>query len=189
MTLILTTCKIMERYNPTFQALAPEDIQQSYPDTCAIKAQQIILEQKGISVSEDQLVQESIDNGWYRPGTGTSVVDVGKLLELHGLEVECSINGSIDDLADSISKGNAVIIGVDSGELWHNGPWEELEDWIFGPQADHALIASGVVVNPLTGEQEVLLTDPGTGEVAHPYNLDTFLDAWDDSNNFMLTLV
>lgn len=179
----------MERYNPSFQALAPEDIQQSYPDTCAIKAQQIILEQNGISVSEDQLVQEAIDHGWYYPGSGTSVSDVGKLLELHGLEVERYVNGSIEDLADSISNGNAVLIGVDSGELWNNGPWEELEDWILGPQADHALIASGVVVNPLNGNQEILLTDPGTGEVAHSYDVDTFLDAWEDSNNFMLTVV
>lgn len=179
----------MELLKTTYQTLSPEDIQQSYRDTCAIKAQQIVLDHHGISLSEDQLVQESIENGWYRPGSGTSVADVGKLLELHGLEVERSINGSVEDLADSISKGNAVIIGVDSGELWDNGPWEELEDWIFGPRADHALIASGVVVNPLTGEQEVLLTDPGTGEAAHSYNLDTFLDAWEDSNNLMLTVV
>lgn len=179
----------MERYNPTFQALAPEDIQQSYPDTCAIKAQQIILEQKGISVSEDQLVQEAIDNGWYYPGSGTRMCDVGKLLELHGFEVEQRTNSSVEDIASNLIRGNAVIIGVDSGELWHSGFEEKYEDYIFGPNADHALIASGVSINPLTGNQEILLTDPGTGEVSHSYKLDTFLDAWDDSNNFMLNVV
>ncbi len=179
----------MDNYSLSFQALAPEDIQQAYPDTCAIKAQQIILEQHGISLTEDQLVQESIDNGWYYPGSGTRVCDVGNLLELHGLEIEQNINASVDDLASNLIKGNAVIIGVDSGELWHSGFEEEMKDYILGPQADHALVASGVTVNPLTGNQEILLTDPGTGDVLQSYELETFLDAWDDSNNFMLTVV
>lgn len=172
----------------TFQALAPEDIQQSYADTCAIKAQQIILEQNGITLTEEQLIQESIDNGWYTPGSGTSINDVGNLLELHGLEIERSQGSTIGGIASNLIKGNSVIIGVDSGELWHPGIEEELEDNILGPIPDHALIVSGISVNPLTGYQEIMLTDPGTGEVIHSYESDMFLDAWDDSNNFMVVI-
>lgn len=178
----------MDNHSISFQGLAPADIHQTYPDTCAIKAQQIILEQHGISMTEDQLVQESIDNGWYYPGSGTRVCDIGNLLELHGLEIEKHVDSSVDDITSNLAKGNAVIIGVDSGELWNPGFNEELEDYICGPQADHALIVSGISVNPLTGNQEILLTDPGTGDVLHSYELDTFMDAWADSNNFMLTI-
>ena len=38
-------------------------IQQQYSDTCAIKSQQLILNDYGIDVTEDQLVQDSVDQG------------------------------------------------------------------------------------------------------------------------------
>ena len=173
--------------NVTFGQLTPNDIQQQYPDTCAIKSQQIILQSHNIDVSEDELVEESIDKGWYTPGNGTSPSDVGNLLEEHGVNVSRYEHASIDDIASELAKGHQIIVGVDSGELWTPGTYESLEDFIMGNGADHALIVSGIDVNPLTGEREVTLTDPGTGEVARIYTADKFEDAWDDSNNFMVT--
>ena len=41
-------------------ALENNSIQQEYADTCAIKSQQLILNDFGVPVSEDQLVQYSI---------------------------------------------------------------------------------------------------------------------------------
>lgn len=53
-------------------ALENNSIQQEYADTCAIKSQQLILNDFGVPVSEDQLVQYSIEHGWYSgDGTGT----------------------------------------------------------------------------------------------------------------------
>ena len=60
----------MEENSPVFKALTVDDIQQEFPDTCAIKSQQIILESHDINVSEQDLVEESIDKGWYVPGQG-----------------------------------------------------------------------------------------------------------------------
>ena len=58
--------------------LTADDIHQKYPDTCAIKAQQIILESNDVKVSEDDLIAESVEKGWYVPGRGgTSPKDVG----------------------------------------------------------------------------------------------------------------
>lgn len=167
--------------------LTPNDIQQKYPDTCAIKSQQIILESNGIEVSEDELVAESVENGWYVPGQGgTSPMDVGNLLENHGMTVGRFDHASIDDIATALAQGNQVIVGVDSGELWNSGTWETFEDFLNSGGADHALIVSGIQMNPLTAEREVVLTDPGTGEVARTYTVDQFLDAWNDSDNFMV---
>lgn len=167
--------------------LTTNDIQQKYPDTCAIKSQQIILESNDIKVSEDELVSESIENGWYVPGQGgTSPVDVGNLLESHGMTVSRFVHASIDDIATALAQGHHVIVGVDSGELWDSGTWETFEDFLNSGGADHALIVSGIQLNPLTAEREVVLTDPGTGEVAHSYTIDQFLDAWGDSDNFMV---
>ncbi len=178
----------MEENSPVFKALTVDDLQQEFPDTCAIKSQQIILESHDINVSEQDLVEESIDKGWYVPGQGgTMPEDVGNLLEEHGMTVNHFDNATIDDIASELAKGHQVIVGVDSGELWQPGHFESLEDFFKLGGADHALIVSGIQVNPLTSEREVLLTDPGTGEVTHTYTMDQFEDAWDDSDNFMIS--
>lgn len=178
----------MEENSPVFKALTVDDIQQEFPDTCAIKSQQIILESHDINVSEQDLVEESIDKGWYVSGQGgTMPEDVGNLLEEHGMTVNHFDNATIDDIASELAKGHQVIVGVDSGELWQPGHFESLEDFFKLGGADHALIVSGIQVNPLTSEREVLLTDPGTGEVTHTYTMDQFEDAWDDSDNFMIS--
>lgn len=178
----------MEENSPVFKALTVDDIQQEFPDTCAIKSQQIILESHDINVSEQDLVEESIDKGWYVPGQGgTMPEDVGNLLEEHGMTVNHFDNATIDDIASELAKGHQVIVGVDSGELWQPGHFESLEDFFKLGGADHALIVSGIQVNPLTSEREVLLTDPGTGEVTHTYTMDQFEDAWDDSDTFMIS--
>ena len=159
-----------------------EDVQQQYEDTCAIKSQQLILESNGIDISEQELRNEAIKYGWYAPGYGTPMEDVGNLLENHGMEVHRYMDASISDIA----KGHQVIIGVDSGELWNAGIGETFEDLILGEQADHALIVSGIIVDPFTAEQNILLTDPGTGDVCMEYPIGQFEDAWNDSNNFFI---
>lgn len=170
-----------------FGQLTADDILQKYPDTCAIKSQQIILESNDVNITEDELVSESIANGWYTPGQGgTSQADVGNLLEIHGMTVSRFVNASIDDIVAELAQGHHVIVGVDSGELWNSGTWETFEDFLNSKGADHALIVSGIQLNPLTAEREVILTDPGTGEVAHTYSVDQFMNAWNDSDNFMV---
>lgn len=178
-------------YNVSFGQLTPEEIHQKYPDTCAIKSQQIILESVGVEISEDELLIESIEKGLYVPGQGgTAMPDVGVLLEDHGMTVSRFVNASIDDLALELAKGHHIIVGVDSGELWEPNRWESFEDYldhlVDSGGADHALIVSGIQVNPLTAEREVILTDPGTGEIAQTYTVEQFMDAWDDSSNFMV---
>ena len=46
-----------EYYNP--------NVEQQFIDTCAIKSQQLILNDFGIEVSEVDLVQTAAVNGWY----------------------------------------------------------------------------------------------------------------------------
>ena len=63
-----------------------EDIQQGYDDTCAIRSQELILRDFGIPVTEDTLRQQAMDKGWYSPGSGTYLENVGNLLEMYGVE-------------------------------------------------------------------------------------------------------
>ena len=141
----------------------------------------------GVLLYGFKVLSESIEKGWYVPGQGgTSSMNVGNLLESHGMTVSRFIHASMEDIATALAQGHHVIVGVDSGELWNSGTWETFEDFLNSGGADHALIVSGIQLNPLTAEREVVLTDPGTGEVAHTYTIDQFLDAWGDSDNFMV---
>ncbi len=157
-----------------------EDVLQIYPDTCAIKSQQLILEDFGIHFTEDQLRNEAMMYGWYNGGT--SPEDVGKLLELHGIPVTQYENANIFNLVNELAQGHKVIVGVDSGELWGDNIFDKIfED----NEADHALIVSGVDTSD-PNNVKVIVTDPGTGNLLKEYSMEEFVDAWEDSNCFIM---
>lgn len=166
-----------------------EDVKQQYNDTCAIKSQEIILNSMGLDVTEDQLCQEAYDNDWYNPGSGTPMEEVGNLLENHGLNIEKTSHASIYNLVSELSRKNTpVLVCLDSGELWNPGIDETFEDIIRGPRADHALLVSGIEFNENFSDGVVNLIDPGTGDYCKEYPISQFEDAWDDSDNFMITI-
>lgn len=165
-----------------------EFVQQNYMDTCAIKSQQLILNDFGIPVSENQLVEDAMNYGWYAPGQGTSINDVGNLLEVYGVETKQIENANIFNLTNELAKGHRVIVGVDSGELWNNGFYENLEDSVMGDIPDHALIVSGIDTSD-PESIKVIITDPGTGDYCREYPMEQFVDAWEDSNCFLVSTV
>ena len=165
-------------------------IQQQYPDTCAIKSQQLILQDFGIDISEDACVQYCYDNGWYVPGGGTMPENVGKLLVDAGIPCTQRADANIFDLMDEIQQGHKVIVGVDANELWKDGPINAIIEWLrdifAGEEANHALIVAGLdYTDP--DHPYVILTDPGSGEAGKPYPLDQFMDAWSDSQHFIVS--
>ena len=176
----------MTRYGEQAKNIVSDYVKQKYSDTCAIKSQQLVLEKFGIYVSEDQLRTEAYSHGWYSPGQGTSMNDVGRLLELHGVGVNQYVNGNIFNVINELAQGHDVIMGVDSGELWRYGLYEKFEDRILGPRADHALIVSGINTED-PKNIKVIITDPGTGDLCKEYSLSQFVDAAEDSNFFMVT--
>ena len=170
-----------EYYNP--------DVQQLYPDTCAIKSQQLILEDFGIDVSETQLVQTANANGWYNGG-GTYPQDVGNLLNLAGIPVTKQ-DGNVFTLVNELAQGHKVIVGVDADELWYNNSnnekWVNWMNDFFGPQGgNHALIVAGIDTSDPDNIQ-VIVKDPGSGDDGKPYPLDQFMDAWADTHCYMVS--
>jgi hypothetical protein len=172
---------------PAQDVQASPVIQQNYADTCAIKCQELILEQfSGQDIAEETLVQEAQQHGWYQPGAGTSPADVGNLLELHGIPVNRYDHANIFNLTSELAQGHKVIIGVDSGELWMDDPARErLEDETGINLADHAVVVSGIDTSDPANPQ-VILTDPGSGQAMATYPMSEFLDAWSDSDFFMV---
>lgn len=157
------------------------DVIQQQDDTCAIKSQQIILHSFGLDISEELLTIEATSKGYYIPGHGSNARDVGSLLEDHGVGTHSKTNATIYDLMYELAQGHKIIVGVDADELWRPSYFNDL----FGENANHALIVTGIdTSNPF--DTRVIITDPGTGDVARSYPIEQFLDAWHDSACFMV---
>lgn len=166
------------------------DVQQNYPDTCAVKSQQLILNDFGIPCTEDELVQMALENGWYTPG-GTAPEDVGKLIEAAGIPCTQQYNANIFNLVNELSQGHKVIVGVDADELWHDETAAEktqnwMTDFYEGNTPNHALIVAGVDTSD-PNDIRVIVTDPGNGDLCKSYPLEQFMDAWSDSSCYMVS--
>ena len=164
-------------------------IQQGYSDTCAIKSQQLILNDFGIPCTEDQLIQFSYEHGWYHEG-GTLPKDVGNLLETAGIPVTRQTNANVFNLVNELAQGHKIIVGVDANELWHNETiGGKIKNWVndfFGNQPNHALIVAGIDTSD-SNNIKVIVTDPGSGDAAKAYPLEQFMDAWSDSSCYMVS--
>lgn len=164
-----------------FPDMMSHDIIQHQSDTCAIKSQQIILHSFGVDIPEEILTIEATDKGYYIPEQGSAASAVGLLLEDHGVGTHTKYNATVYDLVAELAQGHKVIVGVDADELWRPSFFNDL----FGEQANHALIVTGIdTTNP--NDIRVLITDPGTGDVARSYPMAQFLDAWHDSSCMMV---
>jgi len=163
-------------------------------DSCAIVAQEFILDSlTGHNFSEQELLQEASQNGWYTPGGGTPLYQVGNLLEAHGFQVEHHSGATIEDIAQKLANGEKIIVGVDADEIWEQGRnyWKDelIGDLsgIPGQDANHAVQVIGIdrsdSQNPM-----VILNDPGTPNgMGLRVPVDEFVDAWADSEHFMVS--
>lgn len=158
---------------------------QETDSSCAVASQEFVLEQFfDQDFNESELRDLAEENGWYTPAGGTPMNDVGNILEHFGLDVERSINNSLEDLEKCLSDGGQVIVGIDADELW-----EGASDDFYGPGmgANHAIQVIGVdrtdPENPM-----VIINDSGSesGQCA-AIPADLFMDAWEDSDHFMVT--
>lgn len=162
------------------------NVNQGYSDTCAVRSQQLVLNDFGIPVTQEDLIKEATQHGWYAQGEGTPMEYVGNLLENHGVEVNRLENANIFNLTNELAQGHKVIIGVDANELWNNGFWQQTKDSVIGETPNHALIVAGIDTSDPQNVQ-VILKDPGTGDVAKAYPMEQFMDAWKDSHCFMVS--
>ena len=165
------------------------EVQQLYSDTCAIKSQQLILQDFGIDVTETELVQTASENGWYNGGT--LIQDVGNLLELANIPVTRQDNSNVFNLVNELAQGHEVIVGVDADEMWYDDSIsEKLKNWyndFFGEQGgNHALIVAGIDTTDPNNIQ-VIVKDPGRGDDGKPYPLAQFMDAWADTQCYMVS--
>ncbi|MBQ6772100.1 MAG: hypothetical protein IJP44_14135 [Bacteroidales bacterium] len=164
------------------------EVYQWYQDTCAVKSQQLVLERFGIDVPQEMLMEIAENNGWYHVdgGMGTPMNCIGNLLEYYNIPTTSVVGANVGNLVAELAQGHQIIVGVDSGELHHGPIRETLRDFFLGGTPDHALIVAGIDLSD-PNHSYVVLKDPGTGDVAKPYPLEQFIDAWKDSQCFMVS--
>lgn len=161
------------------------NVYQYYDDTCAIQSQHLILQQYGINVTQEEMIAVAKENGWYAEGYGTPMNMIGKLLEHYGIEVNGSMGNNIFNLSNELAQGHQIIVSVDSAELIY--PEETVGiDEAYGEMADHALVVVGIDTTDPDNVQ-VIVTDPGTGNRQMAYPAEQFIEAWKDSDCFMVS--
>jgi hypothetical protein len=168
--------------------------EQANPDTCAVVSQEYMLESlTGQEFDEAELRQEAIDHGWYTPGAGTPLNQMGNILEAHGVPVEREYGGTLDDLEGKLEHGQKVLVAIDADETWNAGTDDANDDLlgdaggIPGQDANHAVEVIGIDRSD-PKHPMVILNDPG-----HPDGrgmmvpADEFVGAWEDSGCYMVS--
>jgi hypothetical protein len=170
--------------DPIFPDPVVEGFEQGgYGDTCAIRCQEVILHQYGIDVDENTLVHQAIVEHLYYPGQATLPQDVGQLLVDYGIPVHQYQHASIFNLTVELAQGHMVMIGVNSSEL-HRPLLDHIADILHVGTADHAVIVSGIDTHD-PDHVQVIVSDPSTGDAAARYPLESFVNAWEDSDFFV----
>lgn len=148
---------------------------------CAIKCEGIALRNFGFDISDGQLLKESEQEGWLH-SDGTALHDIGRLSGIRGLSVSRRYNCSANDIREELAAGNVVIAAVDGNELTGNYITERRKDSLLGQTPNHVVIVDKISDNDIT------ITDSATPARQDVHPLSRFIDAWNDSSNYLIVI-
>ncbi len=166
---------------------SPEDAMQGYHvqetgTSCAVAAQEFALEQlTGRDYTETELRELAEENGWYSPEGGTSMEDVGKIMESQGLTVQSDQGNSLDDIANCLNNDGAVVVGVDVYELYGIE-----HDYGPGMGANHAVQVTGIDYSDPESPMVILNDSSNPDGCGVMIPAEDFMNAWEDSDCFMV---
>lgn len=137
--------------------------QQTYNNCGVESSRQIVNQANGSNVSENQLLQTAVNNGWANgtPGSPPVFADGGtgpggrqSILANAGVAstVEAS---SLDNLGLAMSRGQGTIANLDAAQLWGGTT---------PPGSYHAVTVTGVQYDDAGNVTNVIINDTGTGQ-------------------------
>lgn len=150
---------------------------------CAIMCEQFILHVFGIHKTLEELRILASSKDWLKED-GVEVMDLGAIPEYYGLTVNKRAPADINDIVDALAKDYEVIVAVDGGELIGNPAEEVAEDVLAGGIADHCVVV--LSIDKEAGS--VAIFDPAIGVIPIVVSIEHFIDAWQDSNKYMVTI-
>lgn len=155
---------------PMFQkaAISGENI-------CAVLCEVFILHRRQLPYDEEWLLNIARRKDWLRT-EGTPLYCLGNLLAYSGLFVSRKYNSTIDDIQRAIQMDNDVVVGVDREKLYAEAV--DMEDL-----TNHAVVVTHI------DKDYISVFDPYEA----PYNfnipLSDFLNAWKESQNYMIQVL
>ena len=150
---------------------------------CSLECEKYILHERNIEFDEEDLLLHAVKNGWQKEN-GTALHNVGRHLEAAGLVVTRQYNASIDDIANALNDSDDVIVAVDGGELSDNRANEIFEDMVIGQIPDHTVVVLSLDMKGRT----ITIFDPNSSKTTDTYAIELFVDAWNDSKNYLVTI-
>lgn len=156
--------------------------QQSTPFSCVPKTEQGILKSFGEHLSEAHLCTEAAEHGRLTSTDGISIENVGKELELHGIDTHSVKDATIGDIVYELAHGHKVIAGVKAEKLLGgaNHPFHGLN----GEGANHAIWVTGIDKTDPNDIKIIVNDSADPHGAAKEYSLQQFKDAWKDSGYF-----
>lgn len=145
---------------------------------CDLQCELFILRKLKRKVSETLVSQQSKNNYWLRD-QGTPLYNVGRLLESKGYNVHRSFNSNLQQLKAAIK--DRFVIAIVNGDVLSQK--SASDSFSLENDANHAV----VVLRISETKHKVSLYNPAKEEGISDYHLDTFLDAWSESKNYMVT--
>ena len=140
---------------------------------CAIKAQQMVLQNYGVEVSVEELTELAKKQGWYEEGKGSAFDFVGELLNRYGVESVQMRNAGVYHIMHELSQGHKIIVGVDS-------------DATDDGQAQHVMLVAGIdTTDP--DHLKVVVRDPSHPEQDTTYSANEFMERWKHTGCFMVS--
>lgn len=143
---------------------------------CDIECEEFILHQFGIEVTHKSLLDAAYKNCWLRD-KGMPLYNIGRLLEKNNLSVSRRYNSTVEEIGRLLSADNQLIAVVDDSIL---GNIPSAED----QHPNHAVAISSLSVET----NEIILFNPNTDEELTAYAIDSFVSAWEQSNNYLVVI-
>ena len=143
---------------------------------CDIECEEFVLHQFGIEVTHKSLLDTAYKNCWLKD-KGMPLYNIGRLLEKNNLPVSRRYNSTIEEVVRLLSAGNQLIAVVDDTLLGNAQSSANLHP-------NHAVVISSISVET----DEIILFNPNTDEELTKYSISSFMEAWKQSNNYLVVI-
>ena len=140
-----------------------------YAGTCALTSIANLGRQANLALSEADVVQKAIDNGWavtdptatdYQRG-GSNYLGQQALLDSYGIRNGVLMGYNEQAVANLIKGGRGIIIGLNAGKLWQD------DAYLDHGGVNHAVTVTGVACDSATGDiNGFYIADSGRGLVS-----------------------
>ena len=141
-----------------------------------IECEEFVLHQFGIEVTHKSLLDTAYKNCWLKD-KGMPLYNIGRLLEKNNLPVSRRYNSTIEEIVRLLSAGNQLIAVVDDTLLGN-------AQSSANQHPNHAVAISSISVET----DEIILFNPNTDEELTKYSISSFMEAWRQSNNYLVVI-